>query len=134
MTHHEFVFAILGDDLKKVKEGIKQGININDKGEEAWTPLIWAVHEQRENTTAIIKLLLENGANPNYGEEDQDEGETALCHAAQSDNIEAIKLLIAYKADINKPDHYGWTPLRHANNEETKKILIEYGAIMLEDR
>jgi ankyrin repeat protein len=134
MTHSEFVFAILRDDLTKVQLGITQGININETGDEAWTPLIWAIHEQREHSISIIKLLLDNGANPNYGEEDTDEGETALCHAAQCGNIEAIKLLLAFKADINKPDLYGWTPLRHALNEETQKILIEHGAIKLEEK
>lgn len=59
-----------------------------------------------------------------------DEHFTALRHAVGAGNAEAVKVLIAYKADLNA-DRDGWTPLHHAASGgrlEVVKLLVGAGA------
>ncbi len=57
------------------------------------TALMGAVYK---NQLELVKLLLENKANPNLVDAN---GATALILAAQTGNVEMIKLLLQFKAD-----------------------------------
>ncbi|XP_034949608.1 ankyrin-1-like [Chelonus insularis] len=78
-----------------------------------------------------VKILLENHANPNVRDRN---GETALhliCSWESKTNLQIIKLLLKYNADIEAMDDRGWTPLITAcsiGNAEVVKCLLEHHA------
>ncbi|KLI32296.1 ankyrin repeat domain-containing protein, partial [Brachyspira hyodysenteriae] len=63
-----------------------------------------------QNHTEIVRILLENGYDPNYKNQ---KGETALIYSAFIKNAkpstEIIKILLEYGADINAKDNKGST-------------------------
>jgi ankyrin repeat protein len=87
---------------------------------------------------AVAEHLLAKGADPNIpltlrppyrnyifdrgGDQVLSTGATALLRAAKGGDVEAVKLLIKYKADLNQPNEQGVTPLLaaagmgHGNN------------------
>ncbi|XP_034952604.1 serine/threonine-protein phosphatase 6 regulatory ankyrin repeat subunit C-like [Chelonus insularis] len=90
------------------------------------TPLHSVCHAQNYR---LVQVLLENGANPNA---QNDEGQTPLHIICKVDNnSEIIKLLMAYKVDIDAVDAKGWTPLFvacYARNERALQCLLDYNA------
>ena len=62
------------------------------------------------NKGDIPKMLecLKNGENPNTR---NNRGYFALAGAVNSGNIEAVKLLLTHKANVNMKSEYHWTPL-----------------------
>ena len=91
------------------------------------TPLTMAV--QRGNVT-LVKMLLE--AKVPFDEGVQDDS-TALHYAAESDDTEIMKLLIATGADVNRLNYRMLSPLECAcifRNEEAILLLLKNGAII----
>lgn len=109
---------------------IKKGIDVNHKASEhGISALYWSgkansghflnklnyfKHLFDQNTDKrddIVKILLENGVDPNYKEI---ENRTALHRAALYGFENVIKVLIAHKADVNVKDNNGFNPLHMA--------------------
>ena len=83
---------------------------------------------ENKDTTAL-KQSLQNGANPNITDAD---GYTPLLYTSAFGLLDCSKILVKYRADINKPDtEYGTTPLMIAakyDRLETCIFLVENGA------
>ena len=62
----------------------------------------------------VVHWLAENGADCNIANND---GSTAMCHAAFFGFIDVIRILAKYNADINRADNEGYTPLLFAARE-----------------
>lgn len=91
---HFLRFAIVSNYTKKdIQRIILAGANLNILQDEYDTPLMNAVKR-----ADILKLLIDNGANVNL---QNHFGKTALMYAIQYDNLEAVKILVEHKADIN---------------------------------
>jgi ankyrin repeat protein len=45
------------------------------------------------------------------------DGKTPLAIAAEKGSLEAVKMLVVYKADVNIPDINGNIPVHHAGNK-----------------
>ncbi|WP_419215028.1 ankyrin repeat domain-containing protein [Wolbachia endosymbiont of Rhagoletis cingulata] len=95
-----------------------------------WTPSYWAA---ARNDTLILEILLKKisqcGASVDI--EDMLVGRTPLHIAAALGNLEAVKLLIHYRANVNYKDTWGWTPFDCAAARGNKKVinyLISHGA------
>lgn len=89
------------------------------------TALHWAIGHKHD---ALLGILLENGANIEFRNED---GRTPLSEATHRSNETAAKLLIAKGAIINTMDNCRATPLHHAayaGMGETVKLLLHNGA------
>jgi ankyrin repeat protein len=81
-----------------------------------------------KGNTEIVRLLLENGANPNKVNRYK---YTALSLASQNGHIEIVRLLLDKKADPNIPKQQGPTPLILASvnrHIEIVRLLLEKGA------
>ena len=83
---------------------------------------------ERDSPIAVLKLLLDKGADVNRGDE---YGTTPLIAAAQMGDCEVAKLLLDRGANIEKANDNWRAPLMtavDANNKEMVKLLIERGA------
>ena len=102
-------------ELTLVQEQVKAGVNINDVDKWGWTALTWAVYY---NHPAVVKWLLENGADPNfktvkaYG--DFNPGTTAVILTGYYGYEEVLKELLKYRADTSVTDSHGKTALDYA--------------------
>ena len=98
------------ENLKKVKELVADGADVNIQDERGFTPLMWASYYGQ---TKIVKELIAHDADLNK----QDEvGGTALLLAVSAGpkNMETIKALIDAGADMSIQDNEGWTALKTA--------------------
>lgn len=117
--------AVLDNDVKQVRELLRQGANPNISTQERWTPLLRAT---QENNLEIVRMLLDKKADVNARLE---RGGTPLILALRNEtNIEVIKLLLSKGADINAKDVDGETALFYAirSNLEFVKFFIDNGA------
>lgn len=81
-----------------------------------------------EKNRAMLKLLLDNGADPNAANPD---GKNLLFLSIEKSDIETLKLLIQKNIDINKKYLSGKYPLIHAiykKNGAVIRLLIDSGA------
>lgn len=85
--------AIRTNNYDAVLYQLSSGIDINDSGDLYSTPLITAIHYQRKN---IVKLLLENGANPNKADRESRE---PLKEAVKLKDYDTVRLLLNSGAD-----------------------------------
>ena len=88
-------------------------------------PLYTAV---KNKDLPVVKLLLENGANPNKRPYDCCFPDTPLAGAVKSGNIAMVKLLLENGANPNLTRRGLTPPLKKAKNKEMRKLLKEHGA------
>ena len=132
---------------------IEKGLDVDRKDRENTTPLLLSAKHPEH--TWLLKLLLENGADPNiknshqeipllvtYDEEavkllvehgaevnvQDGEGNTPLLINAKIGKIETVNFLLKNGADPSLRNNLDRTPLHFANNVEIAKLLVEYGA------
>ncbi len=130
--------AIETGQIELIGQIIKNGANINALNAKGESPVLYAVErpaETHRSKFAVVKLLLESGANPNIaaaGYNGLDSRRTALMSAAIDGDIEMIRLLVDYKADINfdlgDGDSALGAAVRGAKPLEATKLLLELGA------
>lgn len=90
----------------------------------------------RRGTRDILRALLDAGANPNISiaspsDPPEQQGITPLIYAAASGDVEMLRLLIRYGADLNAAKADGLTPLMVAafcGQFDSIKVLVEAGA------
>ncbi len=123
--------------LNIVKALVKAGAKVITKNREGKTPLNIACDAYEGNSKVvadIVKILLENGADPNIIKKGED---GPLQYAAMYGHAEAIKLLIKHGADVNRKGAYKRTALIYAASdayysEDVKlkivKMLLEANA------
>lgn len=73
-----------------------------------------------KNNANLVKLLLENNANPNLTDAN---GTTALIYATIFKSYEIAELLIKYKADDNKKDNNGKSAIDYAFMANDDKLI-----------
>ena len=129
---------------------IEQGANVNDPGDQGWTPLHGAAEQ---NALTLMRALIDAGADVNAQTGDSKEaplhvaaeanlpeavrllldagadieiqsgtGASPLNIAAFSGSVDALKVLIEREADVNHTDRYGNTPLLDALAHNKRKF------------
>lgn len=120
-------------DLKRTADYLKKGADINFKGEitiyfnnirDADPALLMATECENirspEKQTALARLLLDAGANPNPA--DDKTGNTPLHHASAYKNIALANLLLEKGAEADIKNKNGQTPLDLAREKNASEI------------
>jgi hypothetical protein len=75
-----------------------------------------------------LEKILSIGVDVNFADPSSPEG-SALHRAVTSDNLEAVRLLLENKADVNSQRNSNWqSPLHRAANKEIASVLLSAGA------
>jgi hypothetical protein len=124
MKHLKFIIGIL---LVGGLGGILLLLVVARRPQPPATPLSLAA---TGGDAAQIRKLIAEGADVNAPDK---HGQTALMWAARKGDVEAARLLVDARADLDVRDctSAGWTPLMHAihkNQNELALLLIERGA------
>ena len=106
-------------DLFRVRRLIKEGYDVNTRGEYGKAPLIEAANRGHDQ---VVKELIREGARVNVKDNDQ---RTALHYASWNGHCTVVKTLCAGGADTNGQDQWGETPLMCAAREGSDKIVCE---------
>lgn len=122
--------AVLDNDIEQVKELIDEGADVNELNGDHESPLLKTSYTDEDHLNLeMVKLLLDNGADPSIG--DADDWTILHCAAALGDK-EAIDLLLKHGADINQPDNAGEPPIfdtiYEVDDLSTFQYLIKKGA------
>ncbi|KAL2796252.1 ankyrin repeat-containing domain protein [Aspergillus keveii] len=91
------------------------------------TPLVWAVQNKHMD---VVKNLLDHGADPTATVK----GTTALHEAVNSDNLEAVQLMLRNSSTVLPRDSAGFGPLILAalrGQEEMVRLLVLAGATVV---
>ena len=111
----ELAEAARDGDLARVDKLVAEGVKLNTKGYEGFTPLIYAMSGA---TLKGFRRLLERGADPNQQTE---RGNSAIYYAAFRQDPEALKLSLAFGGNANLRSHPKPGPKLDPNG-----ISIEY--------
>ncbi|XP_063295120.1 ankyrin repeat and SOCS box protein 2 isoform X2 [Pelobates fuscus] len=151
--------AIMNKDAETISKMIKSGQKLNEPNTDGWLPLHDAAYygslevmkillqtypnsiDQRtlqEETATLISttkghldcllFMLQSGADPDIANKNK---ETPIYKACETKNVEALKLLIQYHADVNHRCNRGLVALHEAvsrNDLEIISILEKSGA------
>ncbi len=108
----EILAAIEKEDIGLTSRLLAQGIRPNTASQNGWTPLMLAI---LHNSFDLIKLLLENGADPNLTTQSEENPcRSPLMVAVSNGRMEAVKLLLAYNVNADIPDYRGRTAINLA--------------------
>ncbi|MFN7612490.1 MAG: ankyrin repeat domain-containing protein, partial [Alphaproteobacteria bacterium] len=124
----EEFFGLAGEDTTtdaQLTELVKQGVCLEARDNEDWTPLIWAANKGH---TATAQALLAAGAD---SEARNDASNTALYYAALCGHTGTLKALLAAGAEIEARDNRGRTALIEAainGHTATVHALLARGA------
>jgi ankyrin repeat protein len=152
--------AVTGEDTKLTELLLLNGANVNYMDKNRKSPMDYAIEykqysqmnflighygakffDDKKNMLLfsynnedldMLKILLDNGTDPNVAILTQCGLKTILYHASHDNKIEIVKLLLEYKnVNIDVRDSIGVTPLRIAcvyGNSEIVKMLMDAGA------
>jgi ankyrin repeat protein len=113
-------------DPDKARLLIERGADVNAQSKQGRTPLMLA--SMRDGGSDIVALLLAKGANPKVKDNRK---EMALGLAAETGDVQTMRLLIGKGADIGSLNWEGETPVLQAVKSmrpEAVRLLIEKGA------
>ena len=122
------------NSLPNAKILVANGAKVNIAANDGMTPFLQATLGVSSGKVSIelCDLLRKKGANINAALSKQSaKGWTALHYAAVNGDVELVKYLVKYGANVNKSTGEGSTPLflaRLGNHEEVVQILKKAGA------
>ena len=111
-------------NIEVVKQHLTDGVDVNSRGKNEWTPLHYAAEQgHKEITELLIGKAADVNARDKYGV-------TPLYKAADWGHREILELLITKGADVNKRNILGETALNSAiafKQPEIAEILRKHG-------
>jgi uncharacterized protein len=108
---------------------IRIGADVNARNYSGSCALHYACHFETFNQQTI-RMLISNGAKPNFAEEAAQGGLTPLHYAAETGNVETCKFLVSKGADPSKRDAYGRTPADCARDAGQSECAAALASIM----
>jgi len=102
---------------------LRHNAKINQKNESGSTPLDFAVNQ---HDAKLARLLLEHNADPNSAKNNFERDSTPpLARAAIFGDIRNAALLLEYRAEINRADKHGNTPLHEAVKNH-RELMVKF--------
>ena len=105
-------------DINTITEILKYIKNIDEIAENRKKTACWIATYRAHND--VLKLLLENGANPNIPDSD---GVFPLYFAIGNENVEAVSLLLNHGADLSLTDNRGKDLRYYVDKCENSQII-----------
>lgn len=97
--------AVYNNDIKRLEQLIKQGVNINIQNQKKQSPIMVATYN---NNIKMVEMLFKNGADVNLQD---DYKNTPFLYAGATGQLEILKIIYT-KADAIKPlNRYGGNAL-----------------------
>jgi len=121
----EFLQALWKEDLARVENMLKAGIDPNTQTSLGNRPLLIAAKKRNQG---LVEILIANGAKVDASDRN---GLTALMAAASMGLAENVRALISAGANVNARDEKGATPLIWAaisGHPQVVEILLAHGA------
>ena len=127
--------AMSTQNLEAVQVLLEHKADTNLQRGSSWMPLLWALdfcyqdHDPEGKVVAIVRRLLEHGADPNICNNDHS---TPLHRASSNGLLETARFLLSYGAKVDEKDKKGRTPFQLAasgGHDEIAKLLLEHGAV-----
>ncbi|KAM4592513.1 ankyrin repeat domain-containing protein 11 isoform 2-T2 [Odontesthes bonariensis] len=113
--------AAIRGEVRRIKELISEGADVNVKDFAGWT----ALHEAcNRGYYDVAKQLLAAGAEVNTKGLDDD---TPLHDASNNGHFKVVKLLLRYGGDPRQSNRRGETPLKVANSQTMLNLLLGKG-------
>ena len=115
-------------NVKRVKEFLKAGVNVDTPDPDGWTALHFAANN---GDIALVNALLKAGARVNAKTRVEEGGDTPLHLAALSGHTEVASALLKAGAKVDARDNRGNTPLHAASVWRYRgviEVLIAAGA------
>lgn len=100
---------LFSGNIDEIRQAINSGVSFKTKNSNGQTAMVF--YCMSKNSGKVIKLLLDNGANPN---EKSKTGTPVLSLAIKFGNVDAVNELLKYSPNVNAVDKYGVTPLMYA--------------------
>jgi ankyrin repeat protein len=121
-TNNELFKAVFNNDLSTTESLVKKGANVNyfviGSPDITVSVLMAAVNNKFYN---ITKFLLENKADVAWKD---NLGNSALCKAAVSGNLEIVKLLVEHGASVLDKDNAGSSVLDKARLSGNNELVL----------
>lgn len=103
-------------DITRLEQNIKRGVDINEKDGYGFTPLILAAYY---NYGPLVKYLCENGANINAQNND---GWSALLYAVNYGYDDTFNILMQHEPDLNLVNKQGYNAIWYAEKYDRKEM------------
>jgi ankyrin repeat protein len=119
--------AALSDQREVAALLLTKGADVMARNSGGFTPLHAAAYS---GSVPVAELLLENGAV--LGDVANKAGASPLMVAAEEDHLAMVELLVARGADVDQPEHNGYTPLTRAfwkGHQDIVRALKRHGAV-----
>lgn len=98
---------------------VRRGANVKNRDYDGWTALHYGAQDNTGEGTEFVKLLLENGADPNACDSSR---QTPLHRAAIGGNAKTVELLLAYGAEKEVRDRTLRKPVDYAVAEHHDSV------------
>lgn len=114
--------------IKVIELLLANKADVNAVDNEGYTPLHGAVSYGKNDTRkTVVEILLRSGANVNA--KTTRDGETPFHKAIDRGDIEIVKLLLEYGADVNAVSKFGVSTFYFArNSKDISELLKKHGA------
>lgn len=114
--------AVFRRDLAAVQQFVMSGDDVNERSRDGQehTPLVWACYQARDSGYAMVKYLLDHGADVNV---QRTGGLTPLMIAVRQHSPKVIRALLDHGADVGMMSDRGEAPLDWALKENDPEIV-----------
>lgn len=112
--------AAQANDLDALNRALKQGVNVNALTKDGWTALHFAAYKGFED---IVRALLDAKVNVNI--QGKLYNRTALHYAVHQNNLEIVKIILAYNPDLSLIDKGEETAYQVAKRNGFAEIAAE---------